>query len=100
MPIADSNARGCSGPRLDSVLDRSVGLFEVDGSTDNNLVWMGPGANLAPFRDANPGVPDDERYKGIVRGNAVVRAVASPDGVRWRLLQDEPSYLEEYDRAA
>ena len=67
-----------------------LGLFEVNGSTANNLVWMGPGANMVPFRDPNPDVPDDERYKTIVRGNAVVRTLASPDGIRWRLLQDEP----------
>ena len=30
------------------------GVLEFEGSKDNNLVWMGPGINLAPFRDANP----------------------------------------------
>ena len=52
-----------------------LGLFEIDGSTANNIVWMGPGANMVPFHDPNPDVPDDERYKTIVRGNAVVRAL-------------------------
>ena len=67
----------------------SLGLFEAAGSTDNNIVWMGPGANMVPFRDPNPDVPDDERYKAVVRTRDLL-AVASPDGIRWRLLQDEP----------
>ncbi len=67
----------------------SLGLFEVHGSKENNIVWMGPGANMVPFRDPNPDVPDDERYKAVVR-SGVLLAVASPDGINWRLLQDEP----------
>jgi hypothetical protein len=67
-----------------------LGIFEVNGSKDNNIVWMGPGANMVPFRDPNPEVPDEERYKAIVRGDSVVRALVSPDGLHWRLMQDEP----------
>jgi len=67
----------------------ALGLFEANGSKDNNLVWMGPGANMVPFRDPNPDVPDDERYKAVVRTKDLL-ALASPDGVNWRLLRDEP----------
>ncbi|MDP6063498.1 MAG: hypothetical protein QGI49_01720 [SAR202 cluster bacterium] len=67
----------------------SLGLFEANGSKDNNLVWMGPGANMVPFHDPNPDVPDDERYKAVVRTKDLL-ALVSPDGVNWRLLQDEP----------
>ena len=78
-----------------------LGLFEVRGSKGNNIVWMGPGANLLPFRDPNPDAPEEERYKGIVRtsGNdtdefgvpsRTVMALGSPDGVSWRLLQADP----------
>ncbi len=67
----------------------SLGLFEVDGSKDNNIVWTGPGANMVPFRDPNPDVPEDERYKAVVRTRDLL-ALASPDGINWRLLQDEP----------
>ena len=66
-----------------------LGLFEANGSTKNNLVWMGPGANMVPFRDPNPDVPDDERYKAVVRTKDLL-ALVSPDGVNWRLMQDEP----------
>lgn len=34
-----------------------LGIIEFDGSRDSNLVWMGPGANMAPFRDDNPDAP-------------------------------------------
>ena len=71
-----------------------LGLIEFDGSTDNNLVWAGPGNNMSPFRDPNPRVPDEERYKAVVRGGGTVLALASPDGLRWQLLQEEPILTE------
>ena len=67
----------------------NLGLFEVNGSRDNNIVWMGPGTNLVPFRDPNSNVPDDERYKAFVRTREIL-ALASPDGIRWHLMRDEP----------
>jgi len=70
-----------------------LGLLEFQGSTANNLVWTGPGNNMAPFRDDSPGVPDDERYKAIVRQREVY-ALVSPDGLRWRLMQEEPILTE------
>ena len=44
---------------------------------------------MAPFRDDNPGVPADERYKAVVRTRDLW-ALASADGLRWRLLQKDP----------
>lgn len=44
---------------------------------------------MVPFRDANPDVPDDERYKAIVRAGDVF-ALVSPDGLHWRLMHEEP----------
>ncbi len=67
----------------------NLGLFEIDGSMDNSAIWMGPGANMVPFKDPNPNVPNDERYKAIVRTHDLL-ALASPDGIHWRLLQQEP----------
>ena len=66
-----------------------LGLIHFQGSKDNNLVWAGPGNNMAPFLDGNPNVPANERYKAIVRTN-VIFALVSPDGLRWRLMQEEP----------
>ena len=67
----------------------NLGLFEIDGSKDNNIVWMGPGANIMPFKDPNPDVPDDQRYKALGRKRDLF-AYASPDGIHWRMLQQEP----------
>ena len=66
-----------------------LGLIEFQGSKDNNLVWTGPGNNMSPFLDLNPDVPDEEQYKAIVRTGDIL-ALVSPDGLRWRLMQDEP----------
>ena len=67
----------------------NLGIMEYGGSRDNNIVWMGPGANMAPFRDRNPGAPENERYKAVVRTNDLW-ALISADGLRWRLMQNDP----------
>ena len=75
----------------------SLGLFEFEGSKDNDLVWIGePGEDLAPFRDDNPDAPDDERYKAIarIRDENVIVALASADGLHWRLMREEPILTE------
>ena len=76
-----------------------LGIFEFEGSRENNLVWTGPGFNFAPFRDPNPDVPEDERYKAVARtkghmGSEDLLALVSPDGIHWRLLQEEPILTE------
>ena len=70
----------------------SLGIFEFNGSKDNNIVWMEPGVDMVPFLDGNPEVSPEERYKSIARGGTgdVLLAMASADGVHWRLMQDEP----------
>ncbi|MBI3945358.1 MAG: hypothetical protein HY321_05530 [Armatimonadetes bacterium] len=66
-----------------------LGLFEVNGSKANNIVWLGHGAhNFTPFKDANPDSPPEERYKAVA-GMPMIGLV-SPDGIRWRKLQEEP----------
>ena len=49
----------------------SLGLIEFNGSKDNNLIWMKPGANLCVFIDTNPAEPPERRYKGVVRTGRV-----------------------------
>ena len=71
----------------------NLGIHEYDGSKDNNLVWMGPGYNMGAFRDDNPDVHEDERYKALVRNGGLL-ALASPDGLHWRLMQEEPVMTE------
>ncbi len=73
----------------------TLGLFDFQGSRENNIVWMGEGAsNFAPFWDANPAAPASERYKAITRvrrqDRSVLIALISEDGVNWKELQAEP----------
>ena len=75
----------------------NLGQFEYAGSRANNIVWMDdPWADseqrnpMAVFKDTNPDVSPDARYKSIARGDDGVYALKSPDGIRWSLLAKEP----------
>ncbi|MGQ9731305.1 MAG: hypothetical protein ACUVX8_08500 [Candidatus Zipacnadales bacterium] len=71
----------------------NLGLFEWQGSKENNIVWVGPGEhNFAPFRDENPTCKPEERYKAVAGGPLV--AIASPDAVHWKLMREEPIITE------
>jgi len=64
-------------------------VVEFDGSRENNIVWDGEGThNFTPFKDSNPDAPDSERYKALAGGPLI--ALASPDGIHWRKLREEP----------
>lgn len=80
-----------------------LGLVEVNGSKDNNVVWRGVEShNFAPFLDRNPNCAPEARYKalaglkqpgrnwqvGATRGG--LYAFGSADGVNWRKLRPEP----------
>ncbi len=70
-----------------------LGLFEVQGTKDNNVVLARHRGchNFAPFVDANPAAPADQRYKALGgTGEPGLIAFASPDGIHWRELQAEP----------
>ena len=91
----------------------SLGLFEFNGSRDNNIVWTGQkkayweSHNFSPFIDTNPDTPSSQRYKAVTLGRRVIDgdrqkvllAFVSPDGINWRRLQDEPIITEEIGRA-
>ncbi|MBI3462461.1 MAG: hypothetical protein HY000_05285 [Planctomycetes bacterium] len=67
----------------------SLGLFEYNGSKDNNIVWTGFGThNFAPFKDANRRASAEERYKALAGGPLV--ALVSPDGIHWKKLREQP----------
>jgi hypothetical protein len=91
-----------------------LGIVSFAGSKANNLVWpVRPnpgcehrppavhslyceGSDPFPFRDGNPAAPPDERYKALANLNEYeLIALASPDGIHWRKLQEAPviSYL-------
>lgn len=66
-----------------------LGLFEWEGSKDNNIIWIGPGShNFTAFRDDNPNAPRESRYKAVGRqGRAGLLAYESADCKTWRLIQ-------------
>lgn len=68
-----------------------LGLFEFDGSKDNNIVWDGPGCHcFTPFLDKNPAAKSDEKYKAVTFAKPGLLALGSPDGIHWKLLAEKP----------
>lgn len=76
----------------------SLGLYDWDGSKDNNILRSGIGRhNFTPFLDAKPGVPAEQRYKAVGRGidpNKTLFVFSSPDGLRWELMSEEPVFTK------
>jgi len=71
----------------------SLGLFEFEGSRENNLVWVGKGGHdFTPFRDTNPDCLAGEEYKAIAYGPDPTGAYAfvSSDGIHWAFMREEP----------
>jgi hypothetical protein len=71
-----------------------LGLFEVNGSKDNNFILFGMSPfshNFSPFLDGNPACPPDQRFKALAGTSASgLVAFVSPDGVHWKKLREEP----------
>ena len=82
-----------------------LGLFEFEGSSRNNIIFMPEtkayreAHNFAPFVDTNPDVVPQERYKAVALGrlyepdgtaSRVLHILASPDGIHWKHLREEP----------
>ncbi|MHC4879184.1 MAG: hypothetical protein ACYTGL_22245 [Planctomycetota bacterium] len=100
---------------LHDVPEMPKGNVVVDMSDDTFLVTH----NFTPFIDTRPGVPDSERYKALGGGRypaenwggwktpderrllrerygpGGLKAFASSDGLRWKLLRKEPVLNEE-----
>lgn len=71
----------------------NLGLFEVHGTRDNNVILAHspPSShNFSPFVDTRPGVSPGERYKALALGAGGLVAFVSADGIRWRRLRDAP----------
>ncbi len=71
----------------------SLGIVELNGSRENNIVWDGRGVklgthNFSPFLDPNPDAPADERFKALAGGP--LWALCSADGIVWRVMHDSP----------
>lgn len=77
----------------------NLGLFEFNGSKDNNIVWDGIGTHdFVAFKDENPDCPAEARYKGIARGRPRGKrglyVFQSPDGLHWKQMRPEPVITE------
>lgn len=73
-----------------------LGLFEFDGSKQNNIVWDGKplrsAGSFSVFKDTNPDCPPGARYKAVTSGatpDGGVWTLQSPDGIHWTLLSDK-----------
>ncbi|MDG1894567.1 MAG: hypothetical protein P8J37_06645 [Fuerstiella sp.] len=71
-----------------------LGLFEWNGSKENNIVWLGPGThNFTAFRDTNPAAPAKEKYKafgGVGSFGGGLVPFTSPDCIHWTQSQEKP----------
>ncbi len=86
IALAESFDRGYSfvRPKLGIVTDPDI-------DSDNNLIAVGEMPLVPPpFRDTNPDCREDQRYKGFCSKWRKLYALCSADGIRWRLMQDEP----------
>jgi len=76
----------------------ALGLFEFNGSKENNIVWMGKKGShdFTPFKDANPDCQPGEEYKAVAYGPDPRGAYAfkSADGIHWSFLQEQPIITE------
>ena len=68
----------------------NLGLIEVDGSKDNNIVVTGVYDNFTPLRDDNPRCPPEAKYKALGQARDGLIAWQSPDGIHWQRLGDKP----------
>ena len=81
----------------------SLGLFEFNGSKDNNIVLDGLGTHcFVAFKDENPNARPEARYRGVSRGWPLGKTglyiYESPDGIRWKMTQSEPVITQgEFD---
>jgi hypothetical protein len=71
-----------------------LGLYEVAGTRENNVVYAGLGPashNFCPFVDLKPDVPPSERYKALAGTQTTgLLGFVSPDGIHWQQMQEEP----------
>ena len=93
MPKVGENEVACLAESEDGIEWKrpNLGLHEVNGTTDNNVILRGEGChNFSPFIDTRPGVPKTNRYKALGRTKGGLAAYVSHDGVHWSKLHDHP----------
>ncbi|MCH2211041.1 MAG: hypothetical protein MK110_07040 [Fuerstiella sp.] len=70
----------------------NLGLFEFEGSKNNNIIWKGVGShNFAPFLDERPECPAEEKFKALAGDyKKGLQAFVSADGVAFKPVQQKP----------
>ena len=93
----DPHELTCTAESVDGIhwIKPDLGLFEFNGSRKNNIVYTGNGTHaFVPFKDTNPSVKSDEKYKAIASGGLnnkpVLLAFVSSDGYNWKQSADKP----------
>lgn len=76
----------------------SLGLFEVMGSRDNNVILADAAPvthNFCPFLDTNPNAAPEQKFKAVGgTSQSGLICYVSADGVRWTKLRDEPVFTD------
>ena len=75
----------------------NLGLHEIDGSKQNNVIWTGVGThNFAPFLDRRPDCPKESRFKALggLPSQGGLFAFHSADGIHWSLMREQPVVTE------
>jgi len=69
-----------------------LGILDLGDGGRNSVVWQGiQSHNLVAFHDTNPACIPEERFKAVGgTGKNNLYALYSPDGLHWRLAQEEP----------
>jgi hypothetical protein len=72
----------------------NLGIYEINGSTNNNVVLkdMAPlSHNFSPFLDAKPDVPDSQRFKALAgTEKSGLVGFVSADGLHWKKIRQKP----------
>jgi hypothetical protein len=64
----------------------NLGLFDFNGSKENNVLFNCHSASM--FKDNNPNVPPDERYKAMVLSEGL-QPFKSKDGIQWLPMSEK-----------
>jgi hypothetical protein len=81
-----------------------LGLFDFNGSKDNNIIFTGDAKayreshNFTPFVDTNPACEPSARYKALAltrvpgpdnKGAKALTVLSSPDGIHWQHMSKD-----------
>ena len=75
----------------------NLGLFEFQGSRENNIVWTDEPVTegMFVFKDMNPTALASQRYKALGGTSYPLVALASADAIHWKEIQGQKSLIEE-----